>query len=135
MVAALILVVSVLALLQFAISQWRLIWLSTASQPLSENLRATTGIDSSSIEPADFKTLLDFCDELSPQIRKGTPWLRQVRWYYGFMSKTQRALGSVLPSLGSWAAGEMKTCARFAAVVLDQNLLLDLDRRAAARSI
>jgi hypothetical protein len=135
MVAALILVISVLALLQFAISQWRLIWLTTANQPLSETLLATTGIDGSSIEPADFTTLLDFCDELSPQIRKATPWLREVRWYYGLMTKMQTAFGSVLPGLASWAATEMKTCARFVAVVLDQNLSLDLDRRAAARSI
>jgi hypothetical protein len=135
MAAALILVISVVALMQFAISQWRLIWLTTANQPLSETLQATTGIDSSAIQPADFNTLLDFCDELSPQIRKATPWLREVRWYYGLMTKVQQAFGSVLPALGNWAVGEMKTCARFAAVVLDQNLSLELDRRAAARPI
>jgi hypothetical protein len=135
MAAALILVISVLALTQFAISQWRLIWLTTANQPLSDTLRATTGLDGSAIQSADFDTLLGFCDELSPQIRKATPWLRQVSLYYGLMTKVQRAFGSVLPALGSWAANEMKTCARFAAVVLDQNLLVDLDRRAAARSI
>jgi hypothetical protein len=134
MVAVLILVISVCALLQFAISQWRLIWLTTANQPLSETLRATTGLDGSSIQPSDFRVLLDFCDELSPQIRKATPWLREVRWYYGLMTKMQNALGSLLPSLGNWAGNEMKTCARFVAVVLDQNLSLDLDRRAAARS-
>jgi hypothetical protein len=135
MAAALILVISVVALVQFAISQWRLIWLTTANQPLSETLQATTGIDGSAIQPADFSALLDFCDELSPRIRKETPWLREVRWYYGLMAKVQRAFGSILPALGSWTASEMKTCARFAAVVLDQNLSLDLDRRAAARSI
>jgi hypothetical protein len=135
MAAVIILAISVLALLQFSISQWRLLWLTTANQPLSDSLRATTGFDDSSIQPSDFSALLGFCDELSPQIRKATPWLREVRCYYGLMAKVQLAFGSVLPGLSSWAASEMKTCARFVAVVLDQNLSLDLDRRAAARSI
>jgi len=135
MIAGLILAFSVLALLQFAVSQWRLIWLTTANQPLSESLRATAGIDDTSIQSSDFGTLLDLCDELSPRIRKSTPWLREVTWYYRLMGRLQEAVGAAVPSLDGWAAREMKTCARFVAVVLDQNLSLDLDRRAAARSI
>jgi hypothetical protein len=33
-----------------------------------------------------------------------------------------------------WAAREMQTCARYVAVVLDQNLAMNLDRRLAARA-
>lgn len=135
MVAALILGFAVLALLHFGVSQWRLIWLTTASQPLSDTLRSTVGIDGAAIQPNDFGTLLHLCDEVSPRIRKATPWLREVTYYYGAMDKLQGALGKLLPFVGSWAASEMRTCARFVAVVLDQNLSLDLDRRAAARSI
>ncbi len=54
MTAVLILVFSVLALVQFAISQWRMIWLTTANQPLSDSLHAATGIVSESIGPNDF---------------------------------------------------------------------------------
>jgi hypothetical protein len=135
MIAGFILVFAVLALVQFAVSQWRLLWLTTANQPLSDSLRATAGIDSTAIQAGDFGTLLELCDELSPRIRKGTPWLREVTYYYQFMNKLQTMLGAMVPSLGGWAASEMKTCARFVAVVLDQNLALDLDRRAAARSV
>ena len=39
MTAALILVFSLAALAQFAVSQWRMIWLTTANQPLSDALR------------------------------------------------------------------------------------------------
>lgn len=135
MFAALILAFAVLALTQFAVSQWRLIWLTTANQPLSENLRAAAGIDDDSIRSNDFGTLLNLCDELSPQIRKATPWLREVSWYYGLMTKVEGAFASIVPGFASWASREMAVCTRFVAVVLDQNLALDLDRRAAARSI
>jgi len=135
MAAAIILTLSVLALLQFAISQWRLIWLTTANQPLSENLRAATGLDGSSIGANDFATLIGLCDELSPSIREGTPWLREVSCYYSLMTNVRRVFGALLPGLGAWTSAEMKICARFVAVVLDQNLALDLDRRAAVRPI
>ena len=135
MAAALILAISMLALLRFAVSQWRLIWLTTANQPLSDALRTATGLDAEAIEAKDFSTLLGFCDELSPLIRKQTPWLREVSYYYGLMAKVEQTLGSLLPSAGAWAAREMRTCSHYVAVVLDQNLSVDLDRRAAARSI
>lgn len=135
MAAIVILALSVLALFQFAISQWRLLWLTTANQPLSDALRSAAGIDDRSISATDFSTLLGLCDELSPSIRKGTPWLREVTGYYHLVAKLETALRPVQPALAAWAAKEMTTCSRYVAVVLDQNLTLDLDRRAAVRSI
>ncbi|MGB7283332.1 MAG: hypothetical protein WBE13_13800, partial [Candidatus Acidiferrum sp.] len=98
MTAALILAFSLVALLQFAISQWRMIWLATANQPLSEALRAATGIEAESIGPHDFGTLLGICDELSPRIRKATPWLREVRGYYKVVAKLEKACRSIQPA-------------------------------------
>jgi hypothetical protein len=135
MMAVLILAVSVVALVKFAVSQWRMIWLTTANQPLSDSLRAATGIDAESIGANDFGTLLGLCDELSPGIKQGTPWLREVKGYYRVLAKVEKACRSIQPALASWAAREMKTCSRFVAVILDQNLSIDLDRRAAVRSI
>jgi hypothetical protein len=135
MAAALILAVSLLAFFRLAIYQWRMIWLTTANQPLSDSLRAATGIDAESIGPNDFGTLLGLCDELSPRIRQATPWLREVKRYYALLAKLEKAFQSVLPALSCRAASEMKTCSRFVAVVLDQNLSIDLDRRAALRPI
>jgi len=134
MTAFLILVFSVLALVQFAISQWRMIWLTTANQPLSDSLRATIGIEAESIGPRDFGKLLGLCDEMSPLLKRGTPWLREVKSYYGIMSGVEKACRSIQPALSAWAAGEMQTCSRYVAVLLDQNLSMDLDRRAAVRS-
>ncbi|MGC2815530.1 MAG: hypothetical protein WA207_08990 [Candidatus Acidiferrum sp.] len=135
MTAVLILTFSLVALAQFAISQWRMIWLTTANQPLSEALHAATGFEAENIGPNDFGALLGLCDELSPNIKKATPWLREVRGYYSLVAKLQKACQSIQPAMAAWAAKEMKTCCRYVAVVLDQNLSLELDSRAAVRSI
>jgi hypothetical protein len=135
MTAALILAFSVLALVQFGIGQWRMIWLTMANQPLSDSLRVATGIEAEAIGPNDFGTLLGLCDELSPCLKKGTPWLREVKGYYQIVAKLEKACRSVQPALSAWASREMKTCSRYVAVLLDQNLSLDLDQRAAVRSL
>lgn len=134
MTAVLILVISEVVLLQFAIGQWRLIWIATANQPLSDSLKAATGIDGESIGSNDFGRLLGLCDELSPEIRKATPWLREVTSYYRIVAKVERVFRSLQPGVAAWAASEMETCSRYVAAVLDQNLAFDLDRRAAVRS-
>jgi hypothetical protein len=135
MTAVLILAFSVLALLQFAISQWRMIWLTTANQPLSDSLRAATGIEAETIGPNDFGKLLGLCDELSPHLKQGTPWLGEVKGYYRVVERLEVVCRSIQPAISAWASAEMKTCSRYVAVLLDQNLALDLDRRAAVRSI
>jgi hypothetical protein len=135
MTAVIILAFSVLALVQFAISQWRMIWLTTANQPLSESLRAATGIEAETIGPNDFGRLLGICDEMSPRLKKGTHWLREVKGYYTIVAKLEKSFRSIQPALSAWAAGEMKVCSRYVAVLLDQNLSLDLDQRAAVRSL
>jgi hypothetical protein len=135
MTAILILTFSVLALVQFAISQWRMIWLTTANQPLSDSLRAATGIEAETIGPNDFGKLLGLCEEMSPRLENGTPWLREVKSYYSVVAKLEKTFRSIQPAVSAWAASEMKICSRYVAVVLDQNLALDLDQRAAVRSL
>ncbi len=134
MVALFILVFSVVALLKFAIWQWRAIWLSTANQPLSESLQLTAGIDGATIGAQDFSTLLDLCDRLSPGLRKTSPWLKEVSFYHRVVAKLDRVFGRKFPSISTWANREMQTCSRYAAVVLDQSLSMKMDRQFAARA-
>jgi hypothetical protein len=134
MTAVLILAFSVVALVQFSISQWRMIWLTTANQPLSDSLRAATGIDVETIGPNDFGKLLGLC-ELSPRLKKGTPWLHELRGYYRMVEMLEMVCRSIQPVISAWASREMNTCSRYVAVLLDQNLSLDLDERATVRSV
>jgi hypothetical protein len=134
MVSIFILVFSVIALVRFGISQWRAIWISAANQPLSESLRLASGIDGATIGAGDFGTLLHLCSKLSPDLKKTSPWLREVSVYYRAMTGLEHLFRAKLPYLSALAKGEMQICSRYAAVVLDQSLSMNLDRQIAARA-
>ena len=134
MLSLFILLFSGFALIRFAASQWRAIWISSANQPLSDSLQLTAGIEASAIGAADFGRLMNLCDQLSPDLKKSSPWLKEVSIYYRAIAQVQRLADSKLPKLASWASREMETCARYVAVVLDQNLAMNLDRRLAAQT-
>jgi hypothetical protein len=134
MVSLFILVFAVFALVKFGISQWRAIWISTASQPLSDSLQLTAGIDGAAIGAQDFSTLMDLCDRLSPDLKKTSPWLKEVSFYYRTIAKLEHAFQHKFPSISKWAKGEMQICSRYAAVVLDQSLSMSMDRQLATRA-
>lgn len=134
MLSLLILLFSGFALIRFAVSQWRAIWISSANQPLSDSLQLSAGIDAAAIGAGDFSRLMNLCDQLSPELKKNTPWLKEVSFYYRVVAKLQQLSGAKVPSISTWATQEMRTCARYVAVVLDQNLSMNLDRRLAAQT-
>jgi hypothetical protein len=94
----------------------------------------TAGIDAAAIGAGDFGRLLNLCDQLSPELKQSTPWLNEVSVYYRAIAKLEQVSKATVPSISKWAAREMQTCARYVAVVLDQNLAMSLDRRLAARA-
>jgi len=128
-----ILAFAAFALVQFGVSQWRAIWISAANQPLSEAWRLKAGIDAESVGPRDFATLVGLCNQLSPNSKKASTWLDEISLYYRALAKLQKGLELRIPSMASWALREMQTCSRYAAVVLDQNLSMCVDRQFAVR--
>ena len=132
--ALFILVFSSLALARFAVWQWRAIWITAASQPLSDQFQLTTGIDEATVGTQDFGAILGLCSRLCPGLQKATPWLREISIYYCIVSRMERLFSLNLPSVANWAKREMRICSRYAAVVLGQSLALQLDRQAALRS-
>jgi len=129
-----ILAFSSVALVRFAVSQWRAIWITSANQPLSDSLQLTAGIDAAAIGAQDFGPLLNLCDRLSPNLRSTSPWLGEVSMYYRLVAALDQICRAKLPAISAWATREMRTCARYVAVLLDQNLAMDLDRQLATRS-
>jgi len=130
MIPVFILGFAVVALVKFGIAQWRLILLSAADYQLSESLHLSTGIDTAAIGPQDFGKLKGFCDGLSLEMKKTSSWLKEVSLYYRIVALVQK-----LPSFSTWANREMQLCSRYVAVVLDQNLVMNLDRRLASRVV
>jgi hypothetical protein len=133
MVSLFIFVFSGVALVRFAISQWRAIWIASANQPLSESLQLAAGIDGEHIGARDFDTLMGLCDQLSPDLKKTSPWLKEVSIYYQVVAKLEQLCGLKLAPVSRWATQEMQTCSRYVAVALDQTLALSADRRLASR--
>ena len=78
--------------------------------------------------------MISLCDQLSPDLNKTSPWLSEVSAYYRAIARVQQFSRSTLPWIASWASSEMQICARYVAVVLDQNLAMNLDRRLASQT-
>lgn len=134
MVALFILAFSLFALVKFGVTQWRAIWMSTASQPLSGSLQHAAEIDGAAIGAQDFGALMDLCDRLSPGLKKTSPWLKEVSFYHRLVTKLDNVFGRKFPAISAWANGEMQTCCRYVAVVLDHSLSMNMDRQFAARA-
>jgi hypothetical protein len=124
LIAAFILVISVAALVQFAVFTWRAGLLQVASQPLPN--QADTGY-----EPYDALQLRNFEDvsafqQLCPEIGADSgQTLRSVRLYYRFLQFVSTLGSSILeaaiPPTG-WTQREMALCTRYASVVLYQRM-------------
>ena len=126
MIALLILVVSVTALAQFAVCQWRSMWISVAAQPLSECLQAAVGLAPSQIQSSHFELLARTSEQICPATQKQDVWLREVRLYFRIVEALDRLCEKHIPAISEWAETELVACARYAAAVLDERLNANL---------
>jgi hypothetical protein len=134
MFSALILAISAAALIQFALAQWRAIWISAANQSISETLRTETGLDADALRDTDFPRLVSLYDQVCPDKKTSAPWLKEIALYYRIVAALHEVSQKVMPSLSNWAETEMRTCSRYVAVVIDHHLSLNIDRLASVRS-
>jgi hypothetical protein len=122
MIAALILVMSVVALAQFAVAQWRSMWMTVATQPLSDYLQAATGIADGAISASDFDLLVRTSEQLLPASQERNVWLREVSIYYRVIRAIDAICTKHFAGTAKWAKCELVACSRYAAAVLDQRL-------------
>jgi hypothetical protein len=122
MIAALILVMSVVALAQFAVAQWRSMWMTIAAQPLSDYVQAATGIADAAVSADDFDLLVRTSEQLSPAAQGGNQWLREVSVYYRVIRALDAVCAKQFSGSSRWAKSELVACSRYAAAVLDQRL-------------
>ena len=134
MVAAFILVMSVAALAQFAILQWRSMWITVAAQPLSNSFQGATGIAGAAVGAEDFDYLVKTSEQLCPGPQQSNLWLNEVRMYYRGLRAMHQFCAVSAPSLANWAKRELTACSRYAAAILDQRLNASLEFAAEARS-
>jgi hypothetical protein len=124
LIAAFILVISVAAMMQFAVFAWRASLLRTVSERFTNESDATLQPHPNLLAASSFEEVVTVYDELCPELEAGpTPNLRAVSFYYSLMSLVNRAAGLLLPGEGvSWTHREMALCTQYATVRLSQRL-------------
>ena len=126
MIAALILVISVAALLQFFVSYCRSLVASCSGVDLSSEARELTGIQHRSAHAEEFPRLMLLVG-LCPERGDDRFEVRAIRWYYRLLSLLRAVLRRLVPSGANWAESERTACAYFAAVALDRRIAYNRD--------
>jgi hypothetical protein len=132
MFAAMLFVISIVALSQFALHYWRAVMAGVAGQPLSERILTAAGV-SGGVTGQDFKTFAGLHD-LTPELHPGGKGLGSVRAYYRVIQVIGMIASLRMPSIAAWADTELATCARYAAVQIERRLQANLEQAAAIRS-
>lgn len=133
MIAVLIFVVSLAAFGQFGFIYLRAVLISVAEQPLSSDLQEAAGVTGRALRPGDFARLMNL-HAICPQFAAESGGLKKVSAYYRAVDILARLGGKNLPAFSQWAQQELATCARYAAVVLDQRMALNQAAAAQLRS-
>jgi hypothetical protein len=120
MVAAIILAFAIVAVGQFWMIWWRATVGSVATTPLSDRIRTAASLEGDAVRGRDFQTLLTLF-ETCPSLKKDSNGLGPVRAYYSVVNGLSRMF-SAIPAVAEWAQNEMATCARYAAVCVDQRM-------------
>jgi hypothetical protein len=120
MMAALILVCSLVLMLQFFVSYCRSLIAASAKEPLPLEVREVTGI-SRTASPEDFSRVMQLL-QLCPDRPEDRGDLRAIGAYYRLLGFVRATIAKVAPSLKSWADRERALCAYFAAVALGRRI-------------
>jgi hypothetical protein len=124
LIAALIVVLSLMTMLQFAVFSWRASMVRMADRPLPMGLDAPGAPACNLLHSNDFQRLHAY-QEVCPDLTGGNrSSLRSVYLYYRFLQSLDALAEAILPKglAAAWAQGEMQLCGRYARVVLCQRL-------------
>lgn len=115
LIASFIFVLSFAALIQFVGLQWRASLVRVASAPLVGEAQINSELSRNLLQNKDFSDVAAF-RKLCPDLGSAAPKLRSVRLYHAFLQ--------LFAGLGAadWVSKEMELCARYAAVVLMQQV-------------
>jgi hypothetical protein len=126
MMAALILVFSIAALLQFFVSYCRSLIAASVKQPLSAEVQDVTGIKTAAASGEDFARvvqLLQLCPD-RPEDRNG---IQAIGTYFSLLGMVRSTVARLIPSLLAWTELERGQCTYFAAVTLDRRIAFSRD--------
>ena len=125
MMAAVILVCSLVLMLQFFVSYCRSLIAASAKEPLPIEVQEVTGI-SRTVSPEDFSRVIQLLN-LCPDRPEDRSSLRAVGAYYHFLRFVRSTLAFAVPSLRQWTDNERAHCTYFAAVALGRRIAFSRD--------
>jgi hypothetical protein len=125
MLSAMLLIISITALAQFALYYWRAVLAGVAALPVSDRVLAAAGLEADHVTGGDFATLAGIHD-LTPDLEPGGGGLGLVRLYYRSLELLQMLAGTRLPVIAMWSQRECVVCARYTAVKIDRRLQVNL---------
>jgi hypothetical protein len=123
LISAFILVISIAAMVQFAVFTWRAGLLRTASEPLPNDAELSS-LSRNLLESKSFSAVSAY-QELCPELVAGAGSnLRSVRLYYRFLQFMGKLGNSAMEAATPtcWTQREMALCTRYATVVLSHRL-------------
>jgi hypothetical protein len=121
MITALILGLSVMALLQFFVSYCRSLIAASVAVPLSEQVREVAGIGNRHVSGEEFSRLLQLA-RLCPEPGNDNRGLEAVRMYFKLLNMARAASRRIAPNLVSWTERERSGCAYFVAIALERRI-------------
>jgi hypothetical protein len=126
MIAALIYVVSLVALIQFFVYYCRSVLASSRRVELSARVREAARVANDSVAADDFERFLELV-RLCPENGAERADIRAVGAYYSLLHMLARLSRATAPSIAAWAERERQGCSHFAAVALDRSISFSRD--------
>ena len=121
MVPIVILVISVVSLVQFAMSYFRAILVQAGQVPVSDEVRAAAGLQGGEISAEDFGALRG----VHSLIPGGSSGVGLVATYYRAMQAV-KLIGGAHQGIAAWTKQEMANCACYVGVQIDRRLQLSI---------
>lgn len=121
MIAAMILALSFLTLLQFFVSYSRSLISASRGHELSEEAREICGVTARRVAGDQFRRLLALI-ALCPESGGDSFQVRAIAMYFRLLGLTRTVLNWAIPSTATWIEAERGACAYAAAVALDRRI-------------
>jgi hypothetical protein len=121
MIPALLLLLSIAALVQFSFAFCRSLLLTYSKVELSERVRQVTGLRGETVEASEFSRLMNLVF-LAPDPGDDAMEIRSIAAYHSLVVVEHWLISHVWEMGCNWCENELRRCAYFAAVTLDRRL-------------
>jgi hypothetical protein len=125
MMAAIILVCSVVLFLQFFVFYCRSLIAVSAKQALSPEVQEVTGIQRTA-SGDDFRRVMQLL-QLCPERREDRNGIQAIGLYFNLLNLLHATVARLVPSMHSWTETERGQCTYFAAVALERRISFSRD--------